>query len=172
MNSNKIIKALCLIFCLITVCSFSACKDKGEQEGQTPPVSSSQPSDKEEDKKVVYKVSGKEYKADMSTINVAWDEDNEPTQIMKDTFIALMRTELGNSKITFSDESSFTFSGTNNKNHDFEAISCERIENELFDEIEGKGNVDVLIYKDKVSFLCDFFVKGWGMYISIDYVSE
>ena len=150
--------------------AFASCNDEREAENNNTSVSSTQPSsDKETENKVIYEVSGKTYTVDMSTINVAWDEDNEPTQIKKDTFIALMKTELGKSTIVFTGENSFIMSGTNNQNHDFTADSCERIDNELFKEIEGKGNVDVLIYEDKISFLCDFFVKGWGMYISIDY---
>lgn len=165
-------RVLCLILCLITIFSFIACNNEEEPKDTKPTTSSSQQANNEEDKKVIYKVSGKEYKVDMSTINVAWDEDNAPTQINKDYFISLMKTEFGSSKIIFSSENSFTLTDTNNQNHDFEATDCERIDNELFKEIATKGNVDVLIYEDKVSFLCDFFVKGWGMYISIDYVSE
>ena len=168
---NKISKVMCLILCFATMFSFVACNDR-EQKDNIPPTSSSQQANVEDDEKIIYKVSGKEYKVDMSTINVAWDENKAPTQIMKDTFIALMKTEFGSSKIIFSSENSFTLTGTNNQNHDFEAMDCERIDNELFKEIATKGNVDVLIYEDKVSFLCDFFVKGWGMYISIDYVSK
>ncbi|MBO4983247.1 MAG: hypothetical protein J6D23_04245 [Clostridia bacterium] len=165
-------RIICLIFCLIAAFSLVACNNDEEPKDTKPTTSSSQQANNEEDKKVIYKVSGKEYKVDMSTINVAWDEDNAPTQINKDNFISLMKNEFGSSKITFTSENSFTLTGTNNQNHDFEATDCERIDNELFKEIATKGNVDVLIYEDKVSFLCDFFVKGWGMYISIDYVSE
>lgn len=169
MNLKRII---CLILSLVIALFLVACGKENEENENKAPVSSSTQGGKEEDKKVIYNVSGKEYKADMSTINVAWDEDNAPTQIMKDTFIALMKTEFGGSKITFTSENSFTLTDTNNQNHDLEATDCERIDNELFKEIAAKGNVDLLIYEDKVSFLCDFFVKGWGMYISIDYVSE
>ena len=173
MNLNNIKKIICLLLCLIIALTLVSCNDEEKPEGDKPTTNSSQPNkENSTDNKVIYKVSGKEYKVDMSTINVAWDEDNAPTQINKDYFISLMKTEFGSSKITFTSENSFTLTGTNNQNHDFEAMDCERIDNELFKEIATKGNVDVLIYEDKVSFLCDFFVKGWGMYISIDYVSE
>ena len=60
-------------------------------------------------------------------------------------------------------------SGTDNGNNDFVAEDCERQDNELFKEIEGKGNVDVLIYEDKVSFMCDFF-NGYQILIEYNLV--
>ena len=116
----------------------------------------------------VIEVSGKEFVADMSTLNVAWDEGNEPTDIQKNNFMNMIKTWFGSSVISFQGETSLTMTGTNNGNNDFVAENCERIDNELFKEI-SKGNIDIIVYEDKVSFLCDFFVKGWGMYVSIDY---
>ena len=116
----------------------------------------------------VIEVSGKEFVADMSTLNVAWDEGNEPTDIQKNYFMNMIDVWFGSSVISFQGETSLTMTGTDNGNHDFVAADCERIDNELFKEI-SKGNIDVIVYEDKVSFLCDFFVKGWGMYVSIDY---
>ena len=83
----------------------------------------------------------------------------------QETFIALVKTEFKGSEITFVDENTIELSGTNFGNHDFVA-DCERIMNELYAEVERKGKIDILIYEDKVSFMCDFF-SGW--YLSIDY---
>ena len=116
----------------------------------------------------IIEVSGKEFAADMSTLNIAWDESNVPTDIQKNYFMNMIDVWFGSSVISFQSETSFTMTGTDNGNHDFVAEDCERIDNELFKEI-SKGNIDVIVYEDKVSFLCDFFVKGWGMYVSIDY---
>ena len=147
-------KILALILCILFVLPLVSC---GEEETETVEI---------------INVTGNTYKVDLATINIAWDEGKEPTKYEKETFIASIKSWFGNSKIIFSSENSFSLSGTNNQTHDFYAESCERVDNELFKELKMRGNVDVLILDGKVSFLCDFFVKGWGMYVSIDYMLE
>lgn len=120
----------------------------------------------------VIKVSGKTYTADLTTINIAWDDGKEPSQYQKETFISAVKTWYNGSKITFADENSFSLFDTNNGTYDFYAENCQRTNNELVKELKMRGKVDVLILEDKVSFLCDFFVKGWGLYLSIDYNLE
>lgn len=145
-------RIIALALCLITVFSFVSCGCV-----------------KEEEVVEAIKVTGNIYKVDLETVNIAWEDGNEPTQYEKDTFLSSVKAWYEGSEITFSDESSFSLSGTNNGTYDFYAESCERIDNELYKELRLRGNVDVVIYEDKVSFLCDFFLKGWGMYLSIDY---
>ena len=128
------------------------------------PISSTEP-------KEIYGVTGKTYYVDLSTINVGWDEGSEPTQIKKETFIALIKNEFGSSVVTFTGENSFTLSGTNNGNHDATATECQRAENELYAELEN-GVMDIMIYEDKVVVFCDLFAKGWGLYFSLDYVEN
>lgn len=170
MNFNDIKRIICLLLCLIIALTLVSCNEEESCEGNKPTTNSSQPNkENSTDNKVIYKVSGKEYRADITTLNIAWEEGEAPTKIEQDQFVSLMKVKFENSKIVFLDESSFTMCDTNNQNDDFTASNCDRVENELFKEIKGRGNVDVLIYENKVSFLCDFFVKGWGMYISIDY---
>lgn len=141
--------ALCLIMALLMV---SCSEEEEEKEPQE-----------------IYKVTGNTYKADVTTINVGKDEgENINTNAQRD-FIANIKSWFGESKITFTSENSFSLTGTNNGMHDFVAEDCQRDDNELFKEIKLRGNVDVLVGKDKVSMYCDFFYKGWGWYISIDY---
>lgn len=116
----------------------------------------------------IFKVSGKTYVADLTTLNIAWDEKDEPTENNKTNFSNMIKNWFTSSVISFDSETSFALSGTANAMNDFVATDCEREDNELFKKL-SQGNVDVIIYEDKVSFLCDFFVKSWGMYISIDY---
>ena len=144
-------RTIALILCLITALSFVGCGCIVDE-----PVE-------------VLNVSGKTYVVDLETINIAWEEGSEPTQYSQDTFINSVKTWYANSQITFENENSFSLSGTNNGTYDFYAENCERVDNELYKELRLRGNVDVVIYEDKVSFLCDFFLKGWGMYLSIDY---
>ncbi len=144
-------RIIALALCVIFVLSFVACGCEDEE-----PVK-------------IIKVTGKTYEVDLKTINIAWDDGKEPSQYQKETFMAAVKTWFAGSKITFTDENSFSLSGTNNGTHDFFAENCERIDNELVKELRMRGKVDILILENKVSFLCDFFVKGWGMYLSIDY---
>lgn len=143
-----------------------SCGEEEAPPSQSSTPSSTQDTEEKEDNVTVYEVSGKSYLADISTINIAWDEDKEFTQIQKDTFMALIKTEFKNSVISFASENSVEMRDTNGKSHDFSAENCDRIDNELFAEIPKKGKIDILIYEDKISFMCDFF-KGW--YFSIDY---
>lgn len=144
-------KIIALILCLITVFTLVGCGCVIDE-----PVE-------------VIEVTGKTYVVDLETINIAWEEGSEPSQYNKDTFLTSVKTWYANSQIAFENENSFSLSGTNNGTYDFYAENCERIDNELYKELRLRGNVDVVIYEDKVSFLCDFFLKGWGMYLSIDY---
>lgn len=145
-------KIIALALCIVLVGCFVSC---GSDDSE--PVE-------------IINVTGNKYKVDLETVNIAWDEGKEPTQYQKDTFIAAVKTWFANSQITFENENSFSLFGTNNETHDFYAENCERVDNELYKELRMRGNVDVLILEDKVSFLCDFFLKGWGMYLSMDYV--
>ena len=146
-------KIIAPLLCLIIIL---ACVSCGEEEAQTSTT--------------YIEVTGKTYKADMSTVNFAWEEGKTQNEIKQNDFLASIKNWYANSQITFTDENSFTLSGTNNGNYDFIAEGCDRIDNELYKELRMLGNVDVVVYEDRVSFLCDFFVKGWGMYLSIDYV--
>ncbi len=162
----KMKKFLILILCLLISFTAVSCGDEETPSSQSTTSSSTQDTGGNEDNVTVYEVSGKSYLADVSTVNIAWDEDREVTQIQKDTFMALIKTEFKSSTISFSSENSVELIGTNNKSHDFTAQDCDRIDNELFAEIDKKGKIDILIYEDKISFICDFF-SGW--YFSIDY---
>lgn len=144
-------RIIALILCLVTVLALVACGCDDEE-----PVE-------------IINVTGNTYNVDLTTINIAWDEGKEPSKYQQETFIAAVKTWYAGSKITFTDENSFSLGNTNNENYDFYAENCDRIDNELYKELRMQGNVDVVIYEDKVSFLCDFFLKGWGMYLSIDY---
>ena len=120
---------------------------------------------------VTVEVSGKSYKADISTVNIAWDDGvDEPTQYQRETFVAWLKTHFGESVITFNDEKSFILSKTKSGLYDMVVDDCERMYNELFKTIPRLGNVDVVVENGKLSFLSDFFLNGWGMYFSIDYV--
>ncbi len=144
-------RIIALSLCLIIAFTCVAC---GEDEGE--PVTP-------------IEVTGKTYLADMESINVAWDDGKTPNEIKQNDFIASVKKWYKDSKITFTNENSFTLSGTNNGNYDLSVTDCDRIDNELYKELRMQGKVDVIIYEDRVSFLCDFFVKGWGMLLSIDY---
>ena len=144
-------KTLAVLMCIISIFCCVAC---GEESEQATPI----------------EVTGKTYLADMESINVAWDDGKTPNEIKQNDFIASVKKWYKDSKITFTNESSFVLSGTNNGNYDLSVTDCDRIDNELYKELRMQGKVDVIIYEDRVSFLCDFFVKGWGMYLSIDYV--
>ena len=145
-------RIIALILCLVTIMSFVACSCDDEEEAVE-----------------AIEVTGNVYTVDLETINVAWDDGKEPSQYQKETFIAAVKTWYSGSQITFSDENSFSLSGTNSSTYDFYAEGCDRVDNELYKELRMRGSVDVVIYENKVSFLCDFFLKGWGMYLSIDY---
>ena len=157
--------ALCLILFILAGCGEeNGEKSEASQPNNTTDTSSSQTSSSQKDTAI--KVSGKSYKADTGTINLAWDKDGkEPTQYEIDTFKTRIKVEFANSVIRFTDESSFTLTGTNNQIHDISVENCERIENELFKEI-SRGSVDIIINEDKISFLFDFYTD-W--YVSIDY---
>ena len=114
-------------------------------------------------------VTGKTYKVDLESVNVAWDEGKTPNEIKQSDFISSVKLWYKDSEIKFTNESSFVLSGTNNGNYDLSVTDCDRVDNELYKELRLQGKVDVIIYEDRVSFLCDFFVKGWGMLLSIDY---
>ena len=153
----------------ISAAAISRCsEDKGDtsQTTATTPKPTIKPTPDPSGGDVEYEVGGKEYIADLATLQYALDEDNEASDFQKETFINTVKIYFKDSKITFTGENSFTMSGTNNGNNDFVAENCERKDNELFKAIEGKGNVDLLIYEDKVSFMCDFFD---GYQILIDY---
>ena len=117
----------------------------------------------------VISVTGKTYKVDLESINIAWEEGKTPNEIKQNDFVASVKTWYKDSEIKFTNENSFSLSNTSGGNYDFVASECDRIDNELFKELRFVGNVDVVVYEDRVSFLCDSFVKGWGMYLSIDY---
>lgn len=144
-------RAFALVLCIVLVFCLVACSCESEE-----PVE-------------IINVTGNKYSVDLKAINIAWDEGKEPTQYQKETFISAVKTWFAGSEITFENENSFSLSGTNNGTHDFYAENCDRVDNELVKELRMRGKVDVLILENKVSFLCDFFVKGWGMYLSIDY---
>lgn len=164
---RKIILVLLLLITVIILCA--SCGDDGD--GTTPTtITATTPSTQPIVPEVIYEVTGKSYKADMTTVNIAWDEDNEPTQYQKDTFEAFLKANFGESLIAFSSESSFTLSGTYHSLYDIVANDCDRVDNELFKRIEKQGNVDVVIEDGKISFLSDCFVNGWKMYFSIDYL--
>ena len=158
-----IIAVMLLLFALLIYCGDRMLRNPSNRDDNTPNSTESS----QKPPATIYKVSGKEYVADISTINIAWDEGEEPTDIQKTNFINMIKKGFGSSVITFENENSFTMTGTDNANHDFVATECERVENELYKEI-SKGNVDVVISEGKISFLCDFFIKQ-GFYISIDY---
>lgn len=144
-------RIVALVMCLMCIFLCAACGE--EEEGGTEILS----------------VTGKTYSVDLESINVAWDDGKTPNEIKQNDFISSVKVWYKSSKITFTDENSFTLSNTNNGMYDFVASGCDRIDNELYKEIRLQGKVDVMLYEDKVSFLCDFFVKGWGMLLSIDY---
>lgn len=168
-NKKKIIKRIVVIAVIVLLLAVLIyCGDRmlrnpsDRQEGTGNSTQSSQ-----KPQVTIYNVTGKEYVADITSLNIAWDEGEEPTEIQKVNFMNMIKKGFASSVITFQDENSFTMTGTDNSNHDFVAEGCERQENELFKKI-SKGNVDVVISEGKVSFLCDFFIKQ-GFYISIDY---
>lgn len=158
---------LALFLCIIMSLAMVSCGDEETEPSQSTTPSSNQDTTEKEDSGTVYEVSGKSYLADITTVNIAWDEDREVTQIQKDTFIALVKTEFKNSVVAFPSENGVVLSGTNNKSHDFSVQNCDRIDNELCAEVEKKGKIDILIYEDKISFMCDFF-SGW--YFAVDYM--
>lgn len=144
-----------LILCLLTLFSVVACSCNKEQE----------PSEQ-------ISVTGKKYKVDLSSINIAWEEGKEPSSIKQMDFISSIKQWYKDSIIEFTNENTFSLSNTNNGLYDIYAENCERVDNELVKELRLRGKVDVMIYEDKVTLFCDFFVKGWGMYLSIDYILE
>ena len=164
---------LAIFLCVLLSLGMLSCN---KEEGTTPTTqggstsTTKQPSGSTEPKEI-YEVTGKTYYVDLSTINVGWDEDSEPTQIKKETFIALIKNEFGSSVITFTDGNGFVLSGTNNGNHNATATDCQRADNELYAELEN-GVIDIMIYEDKVVVFSDLFAKGWGMYFSLDYVEN
>ena len=154
----------------ITAAAISRCSEENaDTTTTTTPKPTITPSPDPNGGNVKYEVNGNEYVADLSTFQYALDEDNEASDIQKEIFENIVKTSFKNSKITFTGENSFILSGTDNGNNDFVAEDCERQDNELFKEIEGKGNVDVLIYEDKVSFMCDFF-NGYQILIEYNLV--
>ena len=170
---KKILIVLSVIICLILV---SSCGDETEtpasSSSSVPASSATQSSEKDTEKVdpvAVIEVTGKKYAVDLSTVNIAYEESDKPTQVEIDYFKAQINTWFANSTIEFTNETSFVLSGTESERNDVVATGCARKDNELFLTIAGKGNVDVVIYEGKVSYLCDFYFKGWGMYFSIDY---
>ena len=145
-----------------------SCGDDGETTGSTVTTGTEAPP-------TIIDVAGKVYKADITTVNVAWDEgDEEPSQYKQETFVALLKTIYANSVIEFTSETSFTLKGTKDGLWDIVAEDCDRMYNELFQSITKFGNVDVVVEDGTVSFLSDCFVdkEGWGMYFSIDYTLQ
>ncbi len=166
MGRIRLVVAMILSFLCL---AFVSCSD---DEATTDSTSQPITSGTEEPPEII-SVKGKAYKADISTINIAWDSDgDEPTQIQQDFFIATLKVKYAESVISFSDENSFVLTGTKDGFDDLVVESCDRQYNELFRKIDKLGNVDVVIEEDKVSFLADFFkgANGIKMYFSIDYV--
>lgn len=149
-------KIIAIVLCLVTLFSFVACSCNKEEKVPVDQIS----------------VTGKKYKVDLSTVNIAWDEGKEPSSIKQMDFISSVKQWYKDSTIEFTSENTFSLGGTNNALYDIYAENCERIDNELYKELRLRGKVDVMVYENKVTFLCDFFLKGWGMYLSIDYILE
>ena len=156
-------RIIALALCAVIGLALASCGDEGTTVTTTTTSSITVPD-------VIYKIAGNTYKADISSINVAWDEGGEePSKYQQETFIAFLKANLGDSVITFSKENSFTLSETNGSMYDLVADDCDRIYNELYKTVSKRGNVDVVIEENKISFLCDFFISGWGMYFSMEY---
>ena len=157
--------ALFLMFILALSCISCNDEKKPSSSSNGASTESSTKDENQDETPKGHKIAGNSYVADIDTLNVG-KEAGANSSMPQNTFIAFIKSEFKNSKIEFPDENAVSLTGTNNKNHDFSVQDCTRLENELFAEIKGKGNIDILIYEDKVSFMCDFF-KGWQ--ISIDY---
>ena len=167
----KVKRVLAIILCVLTVFCLFSCggatettgtEESTQSQATQKPATSGKPTE-------IYNVTGKSYRVDTSTINIGWNEGEEPTQIQKDTFIALVKNEFGVSEVKFSDESSFELTKTNNSNHNASAQNCQRAENEMYAELSN-GSIGIMVFEDKITMYCDFFAKGWGMYFSIDYL--
>ena len=161
--------ALMLLFVIIMLASCGDVDDT--QATETTTTTGASQTTETTEPPVTIQVAGKSYKADVTTVNIAWDDlADEPTQYNQETFVAWLKTHFGESVITFTDESSFILSGTKSGLYDMAVDGCERMYNELFKTIPKRGNVDVVVEDGKLSFLSDIFLSGWGMYFSIDYV--
>ena len=160
-------KILAIILCLITLFSFVACgcSNQAAQQEQN-----QQGQNQQQIPVQIINVAGNTYKVDLTTLNIAWEEDKEPSEVKKNDFMSSIKEWYKDSQITFDSEYSFVLSGTNNALYDLDADDCLREDNELYKEFRLRGNVDIMVYDDRVVFLCDFFLKGWGMYLSIDYL--
>lgn len=166
---GRIKKIILLTLCAALVTVFASCGED-ETAGTTTTTLIVPPTGETQEPPKTIEVSGKSYKMDKTTINVAWEEGGEePTQYQQETFVAHLKALFGESVITFTDENSFIMSGTDGGQLDFEAQNCDRVYNELYQKIGKLGNVDVVIENEKISFLSDFFIVGWKMYFSIDY---
>lgn len=142
-------RIIAILLSIITIFALVACScddNKDEEKDKN---------NKQAEETMVLK--GNVYKANIETVNIAYEDDKKPTDAQLETLTQQIKIGFKDSIITFTDENSFTLTETNNNNHNFTANDCLREGNELFKTIEKRGDVDVLVEGEKLSMYMNFY---------------
>ncbi|MBO5313533.1 MAG: hypothetical protein J6B29_06155 [Clostridia bacterium] len=160
-----------LLTVIVAMCLISCNSDDGENRDNGNTQSSAPTQDVTSDSvHTGIEVTGNSYTADIESINLAWGEDDNPTDIEITNFKQMIKQIYKDSKIIFTSEDSFQLTGTvSDSIHGILAQDCTRDGNEFFTEIPKKGNADIVVSEDKLCLWFDFY-QGW--IVSIDYKLE